>query len=365
MSNQNNKQNTQYGYVNINGRLVPTKPQSSQRVVNNTIGSCTPKPQPTRQSQSRTQQVKQQPVQQQPKQQQTYAERAVKQAEKKDKKKGKGIKNLCIYLSLFVILSSAKQLPFNVNAKVTEIAGKNGDHNYMDDVFASDEKITIVNPQNGKEQKIQLEDAIDRLEDYVEICTLIDRLNIDEEDYEELSKKEKQAAIELYDEKGIEGVISLYKNNKGNSIDKARTARQLIFIRDYCGGEWLDANGLKIIEAVLEKTIKTAAIENYGTFGPLEYDVVSIPEGNEFPYFSVDINDPVSGAKDNLVFTPITCGEYAQAVLTYRDLKSTDQDQLSQEEKLDKIRHGLRIVKKCLNKEVEDIHGVTYTKKVK
>ena len=361
----NNQKNSQYGYVNINGRLVPTNQSQKQRVVNNTTNS-TAREQAKRPQQSRPQQsTPQQSTQQQSKPKQTYAEKAVAQAEKKNNKKRNGIKNLCLYLSVFMILSTAKQLPFNVNAKVTELASKNGAHNYMDDVFASDEEITIVNPKNGKQQKIQLEDAIDKLEDYVEICTLIDSLNINELDYVELTDKEAKAAIDLYNEKGIEGVISLYKNNKGNSIERARTARQLIFIRDYFGGEWLNQNGLHIVESVLEKTIQTAAIENYGTFSPLEYGVATIPEENEYPYFTVELTDPVSGASDNVFFTPIACGEYAQAMLTLRDLKSTDQERLTQTEKLDKIKHGLRIIKKCLNKEVEDFHGITYTKKVR
>ena len=39
------------------------------------------------------------------------------------------------------------------------------------------------------------------------------------------------------------------------NIEKARTARQLIFIRDYFGGEWIEKNGLNIAKALLTKTI--------------------------------------------------------------------------------------------------------------
>ena len=35
------------------------------------------------------------------------------------------------------------------------------------------------------------------------------------------------------------------------------------------------------------------------------------------------------------------------------------------EERLQKINYTLRLVRKCLGKEVEDVFGITYTKKVK
>lgn len=351
----NNQNSTRYGYVNKNGRLVPTDQQTRERVIYNAGYE---------QPQRVTQQPKKQPVQQPKK---SYAEKHVEEVHKKNenKKKGKGIKNFCAYLALFMILSSAKQMPFNVNGKVTEVAARNANHNYMDDVFAGDETIKIVNPKNGKTQKIQLEEAVNRLEDYLEVTRLINDLDIEETEYVELTDKEKKEAIKLYEEKGIEGVVSLYKNNKGNTIERARTARQLIFIKEYFGGDYIEQNGMMIAREILTKTIQTGAIENYGTFGPLEYGVVSIPQENEFPYFGVNINDPVSGATDRVVFTPIACGEYAQAVLLQRKLNQVDDSKLSEEERQQIIEHTLRVVKKCLNKEVKDFEGITYTKKVK
>lgn len=387
----NNQNSGQYGYVNLNGRLVPTsslvnrtnterngqKPKTAQSTTGAKVVYNTP------QQQSQQRQPRQgviyntpgevktnsgQKRQQMPKQ--TYAERTVEKANKKTEKKaekqknrGKGIKKLCFTLSLLMILSAAKQMPFNVNARITELAAKNGSHNYMDDVFASDEKIEVIS--NGKTKKVQLEDAVNKLEDLTEICTLISKLKLDETDYPELTDKEKKAAIALYEELGIEGVIEAYKESSVNSIEKARAARQLLYIREYVGGDWLDDNGLNIAIALLEKTIKTAAIEHYGTFDALEYGVVDIPEANQYPFFTVGITDPVSGAKDSVTFTPIAAGEYAQAILTLRDLKDTDASKLTQQEKLNKIRHALRIVRKCLGKEVEDVLGITYTKQVK
>ena len=258
-----------------------------------------------------------------------------------------------------------KQMPFNIKTRITELAAKNGTHNYMDDVFASDEKITVVNPKNGQEQKIQLEDAINKLEDYVEICKLIDELKITDADYTELTDNEKKNAKALYEEDGVNGLVELYKDNTANPIEKARTARQLAFIRDYYGGDWIEKNGLSVVTAILEKTIQTAAIENYGTFKPTEYGVVQIPSENEFPYFLVTIKDPVSGATDDVVFTPIAAGEYAQAILLLRNLRETDNSKLTDKERLQKIEHTIRVIKKCLGKEVEDMLGVTYTKQVK
>ena len=376
----NNQNNGQYGYDNRNGRLVPTSQAKRERVMANAIkngprpqqttsaketaGYSTPKKEVPKQSRPVT---AQQPRPQQPKQ--TYAERRVeevhKKSEKKQKNKGKGIKNLCLTLSLLMILSAAKQLPFNIKGRITELAAKNGAHNFMDDVFASDEKIEVINPETGKKQKIQLEDAINKLEDYVEICALIDELRIKETDYVELTDKEKKAAIALFKEDGIDGLIELYKDNNANPIERARTARQLAFIRDYFGGDWIEQNGLSVVTAILEKTIQTAAIEHYGTFNPTEYGVVQIPSENEFPYFLVTIKDLVSGATDDVVFTPIAAGEYAQAMLLLRDLKDTDNSKLTDQERLQKIEHTLRIIKKCLGKEVEDFYGVTYTKQVK
>ncbi len=380
----NNQNNGQYGYVNRDGRLVPTNQvirdsvassgtKNGQKVQHQTVSakeragySASSAPKKEAPAQNRPV-VNQQPRPQQPKQ--TYAERKVeevnKKSDKKQKRAGKGIKNLCLTLSLLLILSAAKQMPFNIKGRITEIAAKNGTHNFMDDVFASDEKIEVINPQTGKKQKIQLEDAINKLEDYVEICALIDELRIDETDYVELTDKEKKAAIALFKEDGIEGLIELYKDNKANPIERARTARQLAFIRDYFGGDWIEQNGLAVVTAILEKTIQTAAIENYGTFKPNEYSVVQIPSENEFPYFLVTIKDPVSGATDDVVFTPIAAGEYAQAILLLRDLRETDNSKLTDQERLQKIEHALRIIKKCLGKEVEDVFGVTYTKRVK
>lgn len=372
----NNQNNGQYGYVNRDGRLVPNSQTAQERVMANAIkngprkqqtvgakehagynATTTPRTETPRQS-SQTQQPKK-----------TYAERRVEEAHKKTEKKqkntGKGIKNLCLTLSLLLILSAAKQMPFNIKGRITELAAKNGTHNYMDDVFASDEKIEVINPETGKKQKIQLEDAINKLEDYVEICSLIDELKIDETDYVELTDKEKKAAIALFKEDGIDGLVELYKDNKANPIERARTARQLAFIRDYFGGDWIEENGLAVVTAILEKTIQTAAIEHYGTFKPTEYDVVQIPSENESPYFLVTIKDPVSGATDDVFFTPIAAGEYAQAMLLLRDLKDTDNNKLTDQERLQKIEHTLRIIKKCLGKEVEDVFGVTYTKQVK
>lgn len=371
----NNQNNGQYGYVNRNGRLVPTSQTAQERVMANAIKNGPRKQQTVGAKEhaghnattQRTETPRQSSQTQQSKK--TYAERRVEEAHKKSEKKqkntGKGIKNLCLTLSLLLILSAAKQMPFNIKVRITELAAKNGTHNYMDDVFASDEKIEVINPETGKKQKIQLEDAINKLEDYVEICSLIDELKIDETDYVELTDKEKKAAIALFKEDGIDGLVELYKDNKANPIERARTARQLAFIRDYFGGDWIEENGLAVVTAILEKTIQTAAIEHYGTFKPTEYDVVQIPSENEFPYFAVTIKDPVSGATDDVVFTPIAAGEYAQAMLLLRDLKDTDNNKLTDQERLQKIEHTLRIIKKCLGKEVEDVFGVTYTKQVK
>ena len=364
MNNQNNS--GRYGYVNRNGRLVPTDQQTRERVIYNVGRENTSQQKPQQKPQQKTQQKRTtQNVQQKPKQ--TYAERTVEKTAKKNehKKSKRGIKNLCTYLAVFMILSSAKQMPFNINARVTELAAKNGEHNYMDDVFASDEKITVVNPKKDKEQKIQLEDAVNKLEELTEICTLISRLKLDESEHTQLTDKEKKAAIASYEEFGIEAIIEAYKEASKNPIEKARAARQLLFIREYIGGDWLDKNGINVATALLDKTIKTAALENYGVFGATEYEVVTIPSENEYPYFAVTIKDPVSGATDNVVFTPILAGEYAQAMLMLRDLQDTDNSKLTQEERLAKINHTLRLVKKCLGKEVEDFYGITYTKKVK
>lgn len=362
MNNQNS--NTQYSYININGRLVPNTPAARQYYQNAAKSAQTSNQQP-RQNQTqqpRQAQPQQRPVQTQPQQQTSYVKKAP-QNTNKPKKKGNGVRKLCLSLSLLMILASAKQYPFHVNGKVTEVAAKNAKHSYMDDVFASDERIEIFNPRTGKKQKIQLEEASNKLEDYIEICKLINSLNINEEDYVELTDAERKAAIALYNDKGIEGVISLYKRSSGNAIERARTARQLIFIRDYFGGEWLDRNGIKIVKTLLTKTIQTGAIENYGTFSPLEYNVVEIPSQNEFPYFAVTINDPVSGAKDDVIFTPIACGEYAQAILLSRKLNEVDEKNMTPQEKQRLIEHTLRVIKKCINKDIENFHGVTYTKK--
>ena len=233
----------------------------------------------------------------------------------------------------------------------------------MDEVFASDEKIEIVNPKNGKTQKIELEEAANKLEDYLEICSLVNNLDIDDADYSELTEKEQKRAIELYNETGIEGVISLYEKNRNNNIEKARTARQLIFIRDYFGGEWIEKNGLNIAKALLTKTIQTGVIENYGTFNPLEYNVVEIPNGNEQSLFMVKINDPVSSASDDVMITPIACGEYAQALLLSKKINTVDEQSLTQEEKQMLIEHTLRVVKKCINKDIDNVYGITYTHK--
>lgn len=378
MNNQNYNSG-QYGYVNRNGRLVPTNTVNGRQNTSKTVNSSqrtqstgTVRAKETagysanstskQQSRPTTTQAQQKP-------QKTYADRVVEKENqkknKKDKNRGKGVKRLCLTLSLIMILSAAKQMPFNIKTRITELAAKNGTHNYMDDVFASDEKITVVNPKNGKEQKIQLEDAINKLEDYVEICKLIDELKITDADYTELTDNEKKNAKALYEEDGVNGLVELYKDNTANPIEKARTARQLAFIRDYYGGDWIEKNGLSVVTAILEKTIQTAAIENYGTFKPTEYGVVQIPSENEFPYFLVTIKDPVSGATDDVVFTPIAAGEYAQAILLLRNLRETDNSKLTDKERLQKIEHTIRVIKKCLGKEVEDVLGVTYTKQVK
>lgn len=378
MNNQNYNSG-QYGYVNRNGRLVPTNTVNGRQNTSKTVNSSqrtqstgtvraketagyTANSTPKQQSRPTTTQAQQKP-------QKTYADRVVEKENqkknKKDKNRGKGVKRLCLTLSLIMILSAAKQMPFNIKTRITELAAKNGTHNYMDDVFASDEKITVVNPKNGKEQKIQLEDAINKLEDYVEICKLIDELKITDADYTELTDNEKKNAKALYEEDGVNGLVELYKDNTANPIEKARTARQLAFIRDYYGGDWIEKNGLSVVTAILEKTIQTAAIENYGTFKPTEYGVVQIPSENEFPYFLVTIKDPVSGATDDVVFTPIAAGEYAQAILLLRNLRETDNSKLTDKERLQKIEHTIRVIKKCLGKEVEDVLGVTYTKQVK
>lgn len=356
MNNQNNV--GQYGYVNRNGRLVPT----------NTIKNETSRKQPQSNTTS-TQKQKNHPVTEQQKKQQTYAQRTVEKANKQNEKKerniGKGIKKLCFSLSLVLILSAVKQMPFNIKTRITELANKNGEHNYMDDVFTSDEQIEVVNPESGKTEKIQLEDATNKLEDYVAICKLIDDLKIKDVKYSELKDHEKEAAISLYEEDGIDGLIELYKDNTSNPIEKARTARQLMFIRDHFGGAWIKQNGLKVAENLLEKTIQTAAIEHYGTFEPSEYGVVEIPSDNEFPYFLVTLKDPVSGATDDVIFTPVVAGEYTEAMLMLRELRSLDGSKLSEQEKLAKIQKAINIVRRCLGKEVEDICGITYTKKLK
>lgn len=364
MNNQNTS--SEYSYINVNGRLVPNNrhTQQTQSKPSSTTQRQQQRPAQekvtqTKQQQRPTQQRVTQTKQQQPKQ--TYAEKAVEKANK-PKKKRSGIRKLCLSLSLIMILASAKQYPFHVNGKVIEVAAKNSDHSYMDEVFASDERIEIYNPRTGKRQKIQLEDAVNQLEDYLEITRLINSLNIDESEYVELTDKERRAAIELYNDKGIEGVVSLYKRSQGNNIERARTARQLIFIRDYFGGAWLERNGLNIVRALLTKTIQTGAIENYGTFSPLEYNVVQIPSENEFPFFAVTINDPVSGAKDDVIFTPIACGEYAQAILLSRKLAEVDEKNMTPQEQQRLIEHTLRIIKKCINKDIENVCGVTYTK---
>ena len=344
MNNQNTS--SQYGYVNRNGRLVPTNQSARERVIYYTKDDSKETSQPKT-----------------TKQKKTYAEKNVDRKTKKEKNVKKGIKRLCLYLSLFVIISSAKQYPFNIKGKVTEVAEKNREHSYMDEVFASDEKIEIVNPKNGKTQKIELEEAANKLEDYLEICSLINNLDIDDADYSELTEKEQKKAIELYNETGIEGVISLYEKNRNNNIEKARTARQLIFIRDYFGGEWIEKNGLNIAKALLTKTIQTGVIENYGTFNPLEYNVVEIPNENEQSLFMVKINDPVSSASDDVMITPITCGEYAQALLLSKKLNTVDEQLLTQEEKQMLIEHTLRVVKKCINKDIDNVYGITYTHK--
>lgn len=378
MNNQNYNSG-QYGYVNRNGRLVPTNTVNGRQNTAKTVNSSqrtqstgtvraketagySANSTPKQKSRPTTTQAQQKP-------QKTYAEKVAEKENqkknKKDKNRGKGVKRLCLTLSLIMILSAAKQMPFNIKTRITELAAKNGTHNYMDDVFASDEKITVVNPKNGQEQKIQLEDAINKLEDYVEICKLIDDLKITDADYTELTEKEKKTAKALYEKDGVDGLVELYKDNTANPIEKARTARQLAFIRDYYGGDWIEKNGLSVVTAILEKTIQTAAIENYGTFKPTEYGVVQIPSENEFPYFLVTIKDPVSGATDDVVFTPIAAGEYAQAILLLRDLRETDNSKLTDKERLQKIEHTIRVIKKCLGKEVEDVFGVTYTKQVK
>jgi hypothetical protein len=352
MNNQNT--NSEYSYINVNGRLVPNN-RTTQQQRENTAKNTQQRPTQQRPTQQR-------PAQERPQPRTIETEHSTIYKANKDKKKGSKIKKLCLSLSLIMILSAAKQHPFHVNGKVTEVASKNANHSYMDEVFASDETIQIYNPRTGKTQKMQLEDAVNKLEDYIEITKLINSLNIDEEDYVELTEKERRQAIELYNEKGIEGVVALYKRSNGNNIEKARTARQLIFIRDYFGGEWIEKNGFKIVKALLEKTIQTGAIENYGTFNPLEYNVVEIPSENEFPYFAVTINDNVSGAQDEVFFTPIACGEYAQAMLLYRKLVEIDEKNLTPQEQQNLIEHTLRIIKKCINKDVENFHGVTYTK---
>ena len=154
MNNQNNT--GQYGYVNRDGKLVPSNTINGNRVnAKETAGS---------KATSQTQQRRQTTAAKQTKPQQTYAERTVqRETTAKKQKSGKGIKKLCVSLSLIMILAAAKQMPFNVNARVTEIASKNGNHNYMDDIFASDETIEVVNPKTEKTQKIQLEDAVNKL----------------------------------------------------------------------------------------------------------------------------------------------------------------------------------------------------------
>lgn len=111
--------------------------------------------------------------------------------------------------------------------------------------------------------------------------------------------------------------------------------------------------------------LQTGAIETYGTFNPLEYNAASIKTENEFPYFNVTLHDQVSGASDDVFFTPVICGEYAESILYLRALNELNQEELSSKEILDYTKESLRLVKKCLNKEVNNFYGVTYTKKAK
>ena len=92
MNNQNNS--GRYGYVNRNGRLVPSDQQTRERVIYNVGRENTnqQKPQQKPQQKRTTQNVQRKP-------QQTYAERTVEKTTKKNEhiKSKRCIKNLCTY----------------------------------------------------------------------------------------------------------------------------------------------------------------------------------------------------------------------------------------------------------------------------
>ena len=91
--------------------------------------------------------------------------------------------------------------------------------------------------------------------------------------------------------------------------------------------------------------------------------MVEIPNGNEQSLFMVKINDPVSSASDDVMITPIACGEYTQALLLSKKINTVDEQSLTQEEKQMLIEHTLRVVKKCINKDIDNVYGITYTHK--
>ena len=104
-----------------------------------------------------------------------------------------------------------------------------------------------------------------------------------------------------------------------------------------------------------EKIIRLVCVAFFCVFtflvyAPLEMYLTNISEFEERPEFP------------SFRFTATTSlSDYVDSV----DDAETDNSKLTDQERLQKIEHTIRVIKKCLGKEVEDVFGVTYTKQVK
>lgn len=290
--------------------------------------------------------------------------RTINSGKKKNNKAKEIVKKICGLLAFLVVVSAVKEYPYAPKGTVTQIASKNAAHNYMDDVFASDETIEIINPISGETEVWQLEDAVDKLENLIEANKAIKDLKLDETDYVALSDEEIAELLVEFEEKShyIEPFIAQYKHAK-NDIEKARAARNLIFLKGYLGGDWVTVNGINVSRALLNKVVQTGTIDAYGTFEPLEYSVASV-SGDKLD-FKGYITDPISGKEDSVFFTPVLAGEYAKASYLAKEANELSGVYMSPDEIEEFSGKAINTSKRCLSNEIKTLGPITYTKTLK
>ena len=161
----------------------------------------------------------------------------------------------------------------------------------IDEIMDMNEEIRIKLPNQEELEKIDLLNAMNTLEEYINLENEIDDIKKIRTN-KELDDIRKEEIHEMTYEQKLE-LISLYENGDLKDVEKARIAMDIKYIKEYIK-KWLDENANPILESIIKRIFKGAACQVSG-LEPEKYKDCTIYYDREFFLTSsVTVNDDES-----------------------------------------------------------------------